>query len=326
MHDPITLSPAGTMSDGIEELDDSPTRLFYHDTGRPGPTLQAFRVLPLLTRQALSGKGKQSNVMSLSPGWSGSRVNRVVNVFLEGEYFTNSALDRHSYLHLRGITAPDFDALCLGDLRRELAHNLDIEDSMMLQLEVQHALAMTKGKIFKGGKCTRFNAAWNDVSVDDRTLLSKVLVSRDAWIRVRVAEIVKIHIASKDITIGVTPSRQATSRQMREMVASVAESTPGAVSLLAHYELDDTMSLELFINFNADTTINATIETRECVNCLDDVGTRDFPFEPTTEECGHDLHICRQCVSTWIGTSLDNGNWKIHRMDSATSRNSTIAT
>ena len=85
----------------------------------------------------------------------------------------------------------------------------------------------------------------------------------------------------------------------------------GAITLFVDYsEISDEFERLWDWALASRTNITAAVETRECANCLDDVGTRDFPFEPTTEDCLHDLDICSQCLNTWINTSLDNGNWK----------------
>lgn len=85
----------------------------------------------------------------------------------------------------------------------------------------------------------------------------------------------------------------------------------GAVSLLADdIQLVDEMGLLNMWGLDSRSTVTATIETRECANCLDDAAPSDFPFEPTTDTCEHNLDICKQCITTWINTSLDNGNWK----------------
>lgn len=85
----------------------------------------------------------------------------------------------------------------------------------------------------------------------------------------------------------------------------------GAVSLFVdRAEISDEMGILCRWGLDTQTDITATIETRECSNCLDEVGASDFPFQPTTDDCVHDLDTCKQCITTWIGTSLDNGNWK----------------
>jgi hypothetical protein len=267
--------------------------------------------LPVLTKQDTNGKAKQIADLQLSPGWPSAKANRVVNIFLEGEPFGTFGTERHSHLHLLNLASPDLSTIHLRDIRRELARILAIDDPLSLQLEIQQAGAIVQHKIFQRGLCTRYNAAWNDHSVTDRESLSKVLPSTESWIRVRVAEYIKVQIPTKELTVAFTPASSATTRQVRELIASVAEAPVGALSLFADYvEMEDSMGYLSFLGQRSQSAILANIVTRECVNCLDDVGEKDFPFEPTTDECLHDLEICKSCIGTWITTSLDNGNWK----------------
>lgn len=234
-----------------------------------------------------------------------------MNVYLEGRPFIDSHLDQYSHLHLPNLQKANLDTITFRDVRAELARFLEIKNPFDLQLEVQHARALTKQKIFKDGLCKRENAAWDDVAVNDTQPLSKALTSPDAWLRVRVTEHVGIDITNKNITIAIIPSAASTIGSLRQLIATVSETSPGAVSMYGDYsELDEDVAPLQYMGLNSGATILATVETRECVNCLDDVGARDFPFEPTTDECAHDLDICKSCIHTWITTSLDQGNWK----------------
>jgi hypothetical protein len=246
------------------------------------------------------------------PGWSSNHVlNRAVNIFLEGDSSNLSQYPRHCHLYLRDLGGPHWTTIHLSDVRRELARLLQLDDPLWLQLEIQHAPALIKNKIFEGGRCSRANAAWNEHSISDQDPLSKALPTTDCWIRVRIAEYIKIHLPSKDLSIAFTPASSATMKEVRELVASVVEAPVGAISLFADYvELEDSMGRLSFLHHEPGANISATVVTRECVNCLNDAGEKDFPFEPTTDGCMHDLEICKSCIGTWITTSLDNGNWK----------------
>lgn len=236
----------------------------------------------------------------------------MVNIYLEGEQFATLPFNRQCHLHTRGSDAPDSIAIHLQDLRRELARLLDVEDPLSLQLEIQHARALAISSIFsKRGTCKRANAAWDDRTVDDRRALSEALPSQDAWLRVYIAEYIKVEVASKDLVTAITPSVDATMGTLRRLIAEAADTSPGALRMYYDsVELEDAMESMNFLHFESGSTITVEVETRECINCLDDVGLRDFPFEPTTDGCFHDLDICKQCIDTWITTSLDNGNWK----------------
>jgi hypothetical protein len=302
-----------TKTDAGNPLVTSPTKLFYTDTGRRRRT-PAFRSLPILSKKELSGKAKQraSIELELFPGWSTAKDNRVVNIYLEGEHFSAPYFRRHSYLYAPGPAAPNRDEIHLGDLRRELARILDINDPLSLQLEIQHRYTQATSSVFsRRGVCKRSSAAWDDVSVNDRQSLNQVLPSRDAWLRVRIADYIKLEFKDKDMVCALTPSTNATVSQLRELIASVADTTAGAIHMYYDdIELDDAMVALNFIDFEPGALISIEVETRECVNCIGDVGWREFPFEPTTEECFHDLDICKRCIETWITTCLDNGNWR----------------
>ncbi|KIW08379.1 hypothetical protein, variant 1 [Verruconis gallopava] len=296
-------------SDGFVELITSPTYLFYHDTGR-GAETPAFRSLPIVANDQASGKARQSELLALSSGWPRLKDDRVVNVYLEGEYFRDSKFDRHCHLHICHNGAPDLDTLQLSDVRRELARILGIEDPFTLQIEVQHAKAHAKANIFSRGLCKRFNAAWDDTTIDDRSSLRKALPSSDAWLRVRTCDYIIIEITTKDISCAITPSDSTTIHQVRQLIASIADTAVGAIHMYtSDVELVDNMDRLDSFDFTCGSRIKAVIETRECVNCYDDVGYADFPLESTTEECLHELNICKSCISTWITTCLNNGNW-----------------
>ena len=150
-----------------------------------------------------------------------------MNVYLEGATLSASPFEAFSHLHLPDSSPANLEDICLRDIRRELARILDIEDPLALQLEIQHAPAQAGSKIFSKRICNRPNAVWNDLTVDDRDTLSKALPTKDAWLRVRVAEHLKITIPSKNITLAFTPPGNARTSDVRAMVAKVAETTPG---------------------------------------------------------------------------------------------------
>lgn len=208
-------------------INTSPTELFYFDSLRAGHKTPAFRSLPVQTKQESSGKAKQSNLLQLSPGWSSNKANHWVNIYLEGPEFGDTTFDRFSHLHMRDLSALDLEAIHLRDLRAELARLLDKYDPLSLQLEIQHARAVPNHAIFAGRSCSRPHAGWDDISIDDRHTLAKALPNGDAWIRVRIAEYLRIVIPSKDFTISITPSAAATVSHVRELVASVSETSPG---------------------------------------------------------------------------------------------------
>ena len=186
-----------------------------------------MRTLAIQTKQDISGKAKQTSLFGLSPGWPVAKPSRVVNIYLEGAAFDNSLFERFSHLHLRTAGATDLEKFCVRDLRKELARILDIEDGLSIQIEIQHARAIAGSRFFTDGVCSRPNAAWNVVTVDDRTELSKAFPTNEAWIRLRIAEHLKVKIASKDMTVAITPPAQAKIREVRELVATITEVSPG---------------------------------------------------------------------------------------------------
>lgn len=146
----------------------------------------------------------------------------------------------------------------------------------------------------------------------DKLPLSKALLSHLSWIRVRIAEYIILNVPSKDVVASVTPSIFASITQVREMVAAITKTDVNTIRL-RHGVVDLTDAAGEFglslIDIHHGGTIRVDIETRECVNCLDEVGYAEFPIHGTSASCTHDSEICVTCLRTWITTSIENGNW-----------------
>lgn len=313
-----TSSESDTHSDRLnngETLDgsfsDPPSTLFYKDGGR-GRRTPAFRVLPIMPSPTPDVSDEITVELKLSPGWPAKKASRVVNIFLEGDGFTAEASSsRHCHIHFPGHAVPNRDAIYLSDIRRKLATALGIDDALRLQIEVQRRAANSESpSTFNGSICTRSNGAWNDATITDRLSLNQALAHQKDWLRVWFSDYIHLSFAGKDFSSAVTPSHDSTHLQLRDFIASFTDIPAGAARL--HHDgvqLEEAFERLSYANLMPWDVVVVNTETRECVNCLDDVGWADYATQSTTELCAHSQDICNTCIAAWITASLDNGNW-----------------
>jgi hypothetical protein len=285
----------------------------YYDATASAADCGPGRALRILALSTSSSQDQLNPCTKLIAGWS--KGLNTINLFLEGGI--HAPVSRQCHLQFPSDISP----INGGDIRRQLALHLGLEDAFTIQLELQRQPSRADTSMIKhsDGTCRRVRAPWNDITIDDRKPVTMSIPSSEPstsgdhlWIRVSNVEYIVLDAPQRDQIVALTPEREATVGDVRALAAQLYSTNPEAI----HLELFDQELLMddfplLFQGVAPQMSIYCRFEYVECAIC----GDSDIPYGelavPITTTCiGHARETCNDCVQQWIVTKLDSGDWE----------------